>query len=145
MHDLGLRTWFHNSIEIERPAVATNALRAAGLDTEVIHPGDHVHIDFGISYLNLQTDTQQNAYILRAGESEAPAYLQRAPAEGNALQDILTDNFQVGRTGNEILARTRAQAIERGLSPIIYTHPIGLHGHAAGTTIGMWDKQGGVP
>jgi hypothetical protein len=57
----------------------------------------------------------------------------------------LTDNFQVGRTGNEILARTRAQAIERGLSPIIYTHPIGLHGHAAGTTIGMWDKQGGVP
>ena len=145
VNDLGLRTWFHNSIEIERPAVATNALRAAGLDTEVIHPGDHVHIDFGISYLNLQTDTQQNAYILRAGESEAPAYLQRALAEGNALQDILTDNFQVGRTGNEILARTRAQAIERGLSPIIYTHPSGLHGHAAGTTIGMWDKQGGVP
>ncbi len=26
----------------------------------------------------------------------------------------------------------------------IYTHPIGFHGHAAGPTIGMWDKQQGV-
>ena len=145
VNDLGLSTWFHNSIEIERPAAAADALSAAGRALDIIYPGDHVHIDFGISYLNLQTDTQQNAYILRPGETEAPAYLQRALAQGNALQDILTTNFQVGRTGNDILARTRAQAIERGLSPIIYTHPIGLHGHAAGTTIGMWDKQNGVP
>lgn len=145
VNDLGLSTWFHNSIEIERPAAAAEALAAKGLSADVIHPGDHVHIDFGISYLNLQTDTQQNAYILRAGETEAPAHLRQALAAGNALQDILTSNFQVGRTGNDILARSRAQAIERGLSPIIYTHPIGLHGHAAGTTIGMWDKQGGVP
>ncbi|MBT5187257.1 MAG: Xaa-Pro aminopeptidase, partial [Kordiimonadaceae bacterium] len=56
-----------------------------------------------------------------------------------------TKNFQVGRTGNEILALTRAQAIANDIGPIIYTHPIGLHGHAAGTTIGMWDKQEGVP
>jgi len=145
VNDLGLTTWFHNSIEIERPQSATDALIAQGAALDIIYPGDHVHIDFGISYLNLQTDTQQNAYILRPGENEAPEYLQRALAEGNALQDILTSNFKLGRTGNEILARSRAQAIARGLSPIIYTHPIGLHGHAAGTTIGMWDKQGGVP
>ena len=51
----------------------------------------------------------------------------------------------VGRTGNEILSLTRDQSIANGIGPIIYTHPIGLHGHAAGTTIGMWDKQEGVP
>ena len=74
-----------------------------------------------------------------------PASLQLALRKGNELQDILTNNFQVGRTGNDILLRTRQQALERGIGPIIYTHPIGLHGHAAGTTIGMWDKQEGVP
>ena len=145
VNDLGLTTWFHNSIEIERPKKVSAALMAQGAALDIIYPGDHVHIDFGISYLNLQTDTQQNAYILKLGETEAPNYLQRALREGNTLQDILTANFRVGRTGNDILARSRAQAIDRGLTPIIYTHPIGLHGHAAGTTIGMWDKQDGVP
>lgn len=145
VNDLGLTTWFHNSIEIERPNKVSAALMAQGAALDIIYPGDHVHIDFGITYLNLQTDTQQNAYILKAGETEAPNHLQRALSEGNTLQDILTANFRVGRTGNDILARSRAQAIDRGLTPIIYTHPIGLHGHAAGTTIGMWDKQDGVP
>ncbi|MEL6943598.1 MAG: Xaa-Pro aminopeptidase, partial [Bacteroidota bacterium] len=32
-----------------------------------------------------------------------------------------------------------------GLRPMIYTHPIGYHGHGAGPTIGLWDQQGGVP
>jgi hypothetical protein len=39
------------------------------------------------------------------------------------------------------LERARAQ----GLKPSIYTHPLGYHGHAAGPTIGLWDRQGGVP
>ena len=47
--------------------------------------------------------------------------------------------------GNQILADTRSQAIAGGLTPSIYTHPIGFHGHAAGTTIGQWDMQNGVP
>ena len=40
---------------------------------------------------------------------------------------------------------SREQAIAEGITPSIYTHPIGYHGHAAGTTLGMWDSQGGVP
>ena len=95
--------------------------------------------------MSLQTDTQQNAYILRDGETDVPEELKIALKGGNALQDMLTGNFQVGRTGNDILKRTRDQAIANGIGPVIYTHPIGLHGHAAGTTIGMWDKQEGVP
>ena len=31
-----------------------------------------------------------------------------------------------------------------GLRPQIYTHPLGLYGHSAGTTFGMWDSQDGV-
>lgn len=144
VNDLGLQTWFHTSIEVERSDQEEARIARDGRDPQILNKGDHVHIDFGISYLNLQTDTQQVAYILRDGETDAPEGLKTALAAGNALQDILTNNFQVGRSGNEILRLTREQALARGIGPIIYTHPIGLHGHAAGTTIGMWDQQGGV-
>jgi hypothetical protein len=82
---------------------------------------------------------------LKPGETDVPAYLKEAFKKGNRLQDILTNNFKEGRTGNEILKASREQAIAEGITPSIYTHPIGYHGHAAGTTIGMWDAQEGVP
>ena len=145
VNDLGLSTWFHTSIETERSDRSVQEISDGNLDPDVLYKGDHIHIDFGISYLNLQTDTQQNAYILRDDEDDVPEDLKFALQKGNELQDILTDNFAVGRTGNEILRRSREQAIERDIGPIIYTHPIGYHGHAAGTTLGMWDSQGGVP
>jgi hypothetical protein len=145
VQDLGLDTWFHTSIETERSQRSLEEIAASDLDPDILYKGDHIHIDFGISYLNLQTDTQQNAYILRDDEDDVPDFMKLALEEGNRLQDILTGNFRVGRSGNDILARSLQQAREEGLNPIIYTHPIGLHGHAAGTTIGMWDQQDGVP
>src|SRR5690606_27390053 len=93
----------------------------------------------------LNTDTQQHAYVLRRGEREAPEGLRKGLATANRLQDLLMGNFALGRTGNEVLAKTRAAAIAEGIEPSIYTHPLGFHGHAAGATIGMWDSQGGVP
>ena len=123
VHDLGLQSWFHTDIEVERSDLALAGIEQEALDPQVLYPGDHVHIDFGISYLNLHTDTQQNAYILREGETDAPEALRRALAQGNALQDILTANFQVGRSGNDILRRSREQAFAQGLSPIIYMPP----------------------
>jgi Xaa-Pro aminopeptidase len=50
-----------------------------------------------------------------------------------------------GRTGNEILAASRARMKESGIDGTIYSHPIGLHGHGAGPLIGLWDYQEGVP
>lgn len=50
-----------------------------------------------------------------------------------------------GRTGNEILLKSLTEAKSQGLRPSIYTHPLGFYGHSSGTTIGMWDSQGGVP
>jgi len=133
---LKLDTWFHPSVEIQR---------AGTDDSEIIRPGDLLHVDFGITYLRLNTDTQQHAYVLRPGEKEAPEYLRAALKQGNQLQDILTGNFKAGLTGNQVLADSRKQAISQGITPSIYTHPIGYHGHAAGTNFGMWDKQNGVP
>jgi len=135
--DLGLSTWFHPSVEIQR--------RVSNEKEDIIRRGDLLHVDFGISYLRLNSDVQEHAYVLLPNETTAPAELVAAFNKTNRLQDILTTNFKTGRTGNEILAASLNQAKAEGIQPSIYTHPIGFHGHAAGTTIGMWDMQQGVP
>ena len=143
-----ITTWFHPSVSIQRaedPVLDQKAALAAQHDDKVILPGDLIHVDFGITYLRLNTDTQQHAYVLRPGESDVPQDLKDAFARGNRVQDILTSNFVEGRTGNEILALSLEQAKNEDITASIYTHPLGYHGHAAGPTIGMWDQQGGVP
>ncbi|MGZ4887405.1 MAG: M24 family metallopeptidase, partial [Candidatus Aminicenantales bacterium] len=136
---LGLQTWFNPSISIQRPKSSPDK------DSGVIHRGDLLHCDFGITYLKLNTDTQQMAYVLQEGEQDAPRGLKDALAQGNRLQDILMSEMREGLTGNQILAAALKKAKDEGLKPSIYTHPLGYHGHAAGPTIGLWDKQGGVP
>ena len=109
---------------------------------DIIHPGDLVHCDFGITYLNLNTDCQQLAYVLKPNEVDAPKYLKGGLKTGNLLQDILTSNFKEGITGNEILKISRKDAIEKGLRPQIYTHPLGLFGHSAGTILACGTIKG---
>jgi Xaa-Pro aminopeptidase len=146
IRELKLRTWFHPSVSIQRANTPKSDFVSNFTTNEnVIMPGDLLHVDFGITYLRMNTDTQEHAYVLRMGETEAPQGLKDAMAAGNKLQDFVTSNFLIGRTGNEVLALARQQAIAAGLKPSVYSHPIGYHGHAAGTTIGMWDNQGITP
>jgi len=143
---LNLTAWFHPSVSISRSdAPAHNGDFSGSADSDIIRPGDLIHVDFGIEYLRLSTDTQRNAYVLREGETEPPLGLREALKVGNRLQDILTDEFVSGRTGNEILVAALQKAENEGIAATIYTHPIGFHGHGAGPTIGLWDQQGGVP
>ena len=137
---LGLEPWFHPSVAIQR-AEAKGMLEG----DEVIQPGDLLWTDFGINYLRLHTDTQHLAYVLKPGERDAPAGLRQGLANSNRVQDILRRHFAVGRSGNAALALARAEAVAAGLDPSIYTHPIGLHGHGAGPSIGFWDNQNADP
>ncbi len=148
IRELGFTAWFHPSVSIQRKDPESfEHLRAFSNrpEDQVIIPGDLLHVDFGITYLRLNTDTQQHAYVLKNEEKEPPVYLKEAFKLGNKLQDIFTNNFVEGRSGNEILEISLKEARTEGLKPTIYTHPIGYHGHAAGPTIGLWDQQGGVP
>jgi len=137
---LGVDTWFHPSVGISRQG-------EKGLleGNAVIQKGDLLWCDFGITYLRLNTDTQHLAYVLKDGETQAPAGLRAGLAAANGVQDALLSSYEVGKTGNQVLAAARAKAIAKGLKPSIYTHPLGYHGHAAGPAIGMWDDQDGVP
>ena len=141
--------WFHPTVSIQRRTLNDEGQKMTELfdpsSDSVIRRGDLIHVDFGITYMGLNTDTQQHAYILRDGETDAPEGLKAALKTGNRLQDILTDNFKTGLSGDAVLEASRKQAISEGIEPSIYTHPIGYHGHGAGATIGLWDSQGGVP
>lgn len=148
INSLGLSTWFHPSVAVQRSdSTSFEHLRSFSNRPadDVIRRGDLLHVDIGISYLRLNTDCQQHAYILNIGEPAAPKSIVDAFAKGNRLQEILTGQFKKGKSGNEILADALAQAKAEGIEATIYTHPLGYHGHAAGPTIGLWDKQGGVP
>tara|TARA_Y100001970_G_scaffold92223_1_gene116394 strand:- start:2736 stop:4067 length:1332 start_codon:yes stop_codon:yes gene_type:complete len=142
---LGLKTWFHPTIDVQRNEISDLYAFDGESKFDIILPGDLIHCDFGITYLTLNTDCQELAYVLKPNETEAPDYLVKALEEGNRVQDIFTDLFEYKKTGNQILKQALEQGKNEGLRPQIYTHPLGTFGHSAGTTLGMWDSQGGVP
>jgi Xaa-Pro aminopeptidase len=140
LNDLGLGTWFHTDVDVQRRGADPDSL-----DNAVILPGDVLHIDFGISALGLKTDTQHMGYVLRPGEREPPEGLRRALANSNRLQDIVLAELRSGRTGNDILRAALAAMTAAGITGTVYSHPVGDHGHGAGPLIGLWDHQEGVP
>ena len=142
---LGLKTWFHPTIDVQRNEISDLYAFDGESKFDIILPGDLIHCDFGITYLTLNTDCQELAYVLKPNETEAPDYLVKALDEGNRVQDIFTDLFEYKKTGNQILKEALEQGRNEGFRPQIYTHPLGTFGHSAGTTLGMWDSQGGVP
>ncbi len=95
--DLGLDTWFHPTVDVQR---SKNELQghlysfSDRPEQQVIMPGDLIHCDFGITYLRLNTDCQELAYILKPNETEPPQFLVDALKEGNRVQDIFTSNFR---------------------------------------------------
>ena len=145
---MGYSTWFHPSVSVQRnDPQSFEHLRSFSNrpKDDVIQPGDLLHVDIGITYLRLNTDVQEHAYVLKPGETEVPKSIRDAFAKANRLQDILTSQFKKDKTGNQVLADALAQAKKENIAATIYTHPLGFHGHAAGPTIGLWDQQGGVP
>ncbi|MEL6687954.1 MAG: M24 family metallopeptidase [Pseudomonadota bacterium] len=143
--DLNLAPWFHPYVNIQRPDLACEEDQPFCGISGIIKRGDVIHTDVGICYLKLCTDTQEMGYVLKVGEAEEVAGLKNAMAVGNRWQDHLTNSYQLGRTGNEVLAATLAKCEAEGILCSTYTHPLGFFGHAPGPTIGMWDNQGETP
>ena len=144
VNNLGLGTWFQTTVDVQRKGsgIPNNLAEDAPI---VIQRGDVLHCDFGLTALGLATDTQHMAYVLRAGETDAPAGIKNALANTNRMQDILMEKMKPGRTGNEVLADAIATMKSEKIKGTFYTHPIGDHGHGAGPLIGLWDRQEGVP
>ena len=141
VNDQGLGTWFQPSVDVQRQGATEEQLGA----DPVIERGDVLHCDVGITVARLNTDTQHLGYVLKPGETDAPAGLKKALANANTMQDIAMAEIRPGRTGNEILSSVLEGMKAKGIDGTMYSHPIGVNGHGAGPLIGLWDYQNGVP
>ncbi len=141
---MGLQAWFQPTVMIQAEDHWFDKFLDSSEQRNVIQPGDLLHCDVGFHYLGLATDQQQHAYVLKAGETDAPAGLKAALATGNRVQEIHFEEMTLGRTGNQVLEAVLGRCAAENIDAMIYSHPLGYHGHAAGPTIGLWDRQDGV-
>jgi len=93
--------------------------------------------------MGLSTDWQKHGYILKTGERDAPAGLKAALRNTNRLQDILFGFGQAGMTGSELYEKTIAECKKQNIDAMIYSHPIGAHGHGLGASIDFRKSLGG--
>lgn len=141
---LNYTTWFHPSVSIIRPGAPFVGEppkdETKGLaDSRPIMYGDLLHVDFGVTAMGMNTDTQHLGYVLHPGESsnnDVPQSYRDGLRKGNRLQDIVRENMVPGKTGNEILQAARKQMEDEDIQGRIYCHAIGDWGHSAGTVIG---------
>jgi hypothetical protein len=144
VHDLGLRVSFSPFVSIR--GRSAKDVEKWGKDDKVIRPGDILHCDVGLKYMRWNSDHQEVAYVLRAGETDAPETFKKLMAEANRLQDVYCGEFKTGLTGNEILGRILAKAREIGIpGPRVYSHSLGYFLHEPGPLIGLpWEQVNNV-
>ena len=138
--DIGVGTWFKPYVSIRRHR-KNQIVQYDGYDPngkgrqEVIRRGDLLHCDLGIKYLGLTTDMQWWAYVCKIGEDDAPPGLKQALRGSIRLAEILMSEFKEGKSGREIAQAAMSKAKAEGLRPLIWVHPVGVHGHGAGCFI----------
>lgn len=146
VNDLGLTVWFQPDLRIQRQRAATGTtgpFLSTANESEVIQRGDLLHVDFGLDYMGLSTDWQKHAYVLKEGETSVPAGLTAALKNTNRLQDILFSYARPGMTGTEVYEKTMVEVKRVGIEAMIYSHPIGTHGHGLGPSIDFRGNIGG--
>jgi Xaa-Pro aminopeptidase len=146
LNDLGVDTWFQPDLRIQRQAVetgTTSQFLSTADEKVVFMPGDLLHVDFGLNYMGLSTDWQKHAYILKPGETDAPAGMKTALKNTNRLQDIIFAIARPGMTGSEVYEKTMAECKKQGIDAMIYSHPLGAHGHGLGPSIDFRGLVGG--
>lgn len=131
---LNATTWFHPSVSV---VTAVTGPGWSGTGT-TIQEGDMLHVDFGITALGLNTDTQHLGYVIRTsqGETDVPESLKEGLRKSNRMQDILLEMMEPGLLGDDILKKSLMKMQEEGIEGKIYSHPIGDWGHSAGTVMG---------
>ena len=127
--DLGIENWFHPICDIQRTKKDAEKYKQS---SNIIHRGDLVHIDFGIKYLGLCTDTQFHFYICRENETDAPEGLKKGLKITNEFGQTIMGEFKDGRNGDEIGKAAMEKAKKAGINSVIYSHSIGTYGHSAG-------------
>ena len=123
----------------------------------VIQRGDFLAIDWGVGYLNMYTDMKRQAYVLREGETAAPASFQKAFDNAVAVRRILKHGIKAGKTAQETLVLMNEAISEAGftvmrqfnrptpdpenIDVIIGCHSVGNLGHGIGPSIARFNPK----
>lgn len=112
----------------------------------VIQPGDVVRIDFGITHRGYSTDVQRTAYVLKPGETDAPAELKKLWDVNRRAVDAAIAVMKPGVTGLEVDTAGRKVITDAGFEgyPHGGGHAIGFDVHDVGPMLGPdWPERYG--
>lgn len=120
----------------------------------IIQRGDVLMIDWGVGLMNMFTDMKRVAYVLKEGETEAPAGIQNAFAQGVKVRDVIKKTIKPGVTAKEAETAVYAALTAAGFNKmkgfnqfteldktdvIIGCHSVGNWGHGIGPSIATFN------
>jgi len=133
------------------PAVFTGPDTAgahAGPTDKKIERGHVINMDFGIKINGYCSDLQRTWYVLKDGEAEVPAEVNRG---FNVIVDSIQKSFKAikpGKMGWEIDEVARSYIVENGYEeyPHGLGHQVGRVAHDGGGMLGpRWERYGNTP
>jgi len=130
MHELGVVPGYPVTLSVMREGG-----RVRDLDP-VIQGGDLIKTDIGIIYVGLYTDFKRTAYVLKPGETEAPAGLQRAMDNALRVQDVVAEVALSGVLGYEVKDEAEARLAQEGIEASVASHSVAGFIHGVGSWFG---------
>lgn len=106
---------------------------------KVIMPGDVIQTDFGIRVWDMWvSDIQRFAYVLRAGETQAPDSVQFYFESSIGGNRVALESMKPGVLGYQVDKAQRDWMAERGSEPVMWStgHPVGYVAHDIGPNLG---------
>ena len=122
----------------------------------IIQRGDLMMIDWGVGLMNLYTDMKRVAYVLREGETQAPAGLRNAYDRALEARAVVRGAIRAGITAKQAEEEVYAALEAAGFRPIGFNQPtddpattdvvIGCHsvgnsGHGIGPSIAFFNPK----
>jgi Xaa-Pro aminopeptidase len=125
---------------------------AATSTTRIIQGGDVMMIDWGVQLMNFGTDVKRVAYVLKPGETRAPASIQNAFDKAVAVRDVLKRAVKAGVRADDTMKAMDAALRAAGYGVIEFNrpnaddktdvvygfHPVGNTGHDIGPSLTTW-------
>ncbi len=127
---------------------------AAVSSDRIIQRGDLLMLDWGVGFLDFYTDMKRIAYVLREGETEAPAGIQNAFDRAVEVRAIMKRSIKPAKTAQQALDDTWKAIEAAGFNRIefnqptadpaltdvvIAAHSVGNWGHGIGPSLAFFN------
>jgi Xaa-Pro aminopeptidase len=113
-----------------------------------VQPGQIVHFDFGVRQEDYCADIQRVVYVLRPGETQPPAEVQRGFEVIRRAIEAARLALKPGIPGREVDAVARSVVTSAGYPEFKYAtgHQLGRVAHDGGALLGpSWERYGTDP